>query len=401
MSRQAVAPVAITGLGCLSAAGPTLSAGVAALFRKRRDPSPPGRFTTTHSIRYPVFEIPLDWLPDDLRGRDDLLLTARFALVAAREAVADAGLDPGLLPRLRAGVVMGTTVGSSMNNEDFYREFYSGGRPGMGAIERYLTSNPAAVVARAFGLEGPCQTVVNACSSGTDAVGIGASWIREGVCDLVLAGGADELCRAIYNGFISLMITDASPCRPFDRRRKGLNLGEGAGVLVLESEKLLSERGARPRAAVLGYGSACDAHHLTAPHPEGAGLRRAMARAMAEAGIGPAGLAFVNAHGTATQDNDKVENRVLHDLLPGVPFSSTKGHTGHTLGASGAIEAAFTVACLEEGKVPASAGFAEADPELPGRPVTVATPVTGVCALSDSLAFGGNNGVLVLGRSEP
>jgi 3-oxoacyl-[acyl-carrier-protein] synthase-1/3-oxoacyl-[acyl-carrier-protein] synthase II len=193
------------------------------------------------------------------------------------------------------------------------------------------------------------------------------------------------------------MITDDSPCRPFDRGRRGLNLGEGAALLVLEAEPVRKGRGRRARAALLGYGSACDAHHLTAPHPDGQGLTRALREALASAGASADQVAFVNAHGTGTPDNDRVESRTLAELLPGVPFVSTKGYTGHTLGAAGAIEAAFTVACLERGRIPANAGFSEADPELPARPVTEATAVAGPVALSQSLAFGGNNAVVVLG----
>jgi 3-oxoacyl-[acyl-carrier-protein] synthase II len=298
------------------------------------------------------------------------------------------------------GVIVGTTVGSAMNNEEFYRQFRAGAEPGMEPIGRFLASNPATAVARQFGLAGPCQTVVNACSSGTDAVGIGAAWIRAGECDLVLAGGADELCRVTYNGFISLMIADEAPVKPFDRRRRGLNLGEGAAFLLLESEGLRQQRGRKARAFVTGYGSACDAHHLTAPHPDGEGLKRALAEALAQSGVTAAGIAFVNAHGTGTPDNDRVESRTLATTLPGVPFLSTKGYTGHTLGAAGAIEAAFTVACLELGKVPANVGFGEADPDLPATPVAEARAITGETALSESLAFGGNNAVIVFAKGE-
>ncbi|MFA5514730.1 MAG: beta-ketoacyl-[acyl-carrier-protein] synthase family protein [Desulfuromonadales bacterium] len=381
-------PVAVTGLGCICAAGTNLAACLDTLYRGERAPQPPARFHSDHPVRYPVFAAAAE-----LPGGERLGRTARLAIVAAREAVADAGWSPAALAGRRVGVIVGTTVGSAMNNEDFYADYLRGGEPPLAQIERFLGSNPATAVARDLGLTGPCQTVVNACSSGTDAVGIGAAWIRAGECDLVLAGGADELCRITYNGFISLMITDDAPVRPFDRRRKGLNLGEGAGFLLLEADGLRADR--PPRAFVAGYGSACDAHHLTAPHPEGAGLKRALAEALDQCGAAAADLAFVNAHGTGTPDNDRIESRTLAVTLPGVPFLSTKGYTGHTLGASGAIEAAFTVAALERGEVPANAGFGEADPQCPATPVTANTPVRGEFALSQSLAFGGNNAVVV------
>jgi 3-oxoacyl-[acyl-carrier-protein] synthase-1/3-oxoacyl-[acyl-carrier-protein] synthase II len=393
-------PAAITGIGCICAAGRDLAAAMTSMAAGRRAPQPPVRFATGHPKRYPVFGIPDEFIPADLLARTDLLLTTRFALAATRQALADAGWDPAALRAARVGVCLGTTVGSALNIEDFYREYRAGGQPDLETIERFLRSNPAAAVSRELGLDGPVQTVVNACSSGTDAVGIAAAWLRAGACDVALAGGADELCRIIYNGFISLMITDDQPCRPFDRTRRGLNLGEGAAVLVLERPADAAARGARARAKVLGYGAACDAYHLTAPHPEGRGLRRAFAEALATAGVAPEDVAFINAHGTATPDNDRVEGRVLRDLFPRTPFVSTKGYTGHTLGAAGAIEAAFTVACLEAGSIPGNVGFAEADPEIGATPAALPLAIRGGVAISDSLAFGGNNAVLVLGRGD-
>lgn len=385
-------PVAITGLGCICAAGKNLDDCMIALYRGERAPAAPKRFSSSHPLRYPVFAVP------GFEEPPEMLRTSALGLHAAEEALADAGLDPESLRGLRVGVCVGTTVGSAMNNEAFCRDYRAGLDPDLEPIERILRSNPAAVIARAFKLTGPCQTVVNACASGTDAIGLAASWIRGGLCDLAIAGGADELGRITYNGFISLMITDDAPCKPFDRERKGLNLGEGAAMLVLESEASLRRRGHRPCSYLLGYGSACDAHHLTAPKPDGEGLRTAIAEALACCAIPAKEIAFVNAHGTGTPDNDRVESRVLADLFPGVPFLSTKGYTGHTLGAAGAIEAVFTIASLECRLIPRSAGFTTPDPELGGRPVGECTKIEGSVALSESLAFGGNNSVILLGR---
>jgi 3-oxoacyl-[acyl-carrier-protein] synthase II len=387
-------PVAITGLGCICAAGMDLDACLATLFGGTRNPVPPVRFASTHPVPYPVFEVP------DFAERPDISRTSALALHAAREAIADARLDKGSLVGLRVGVCVGTTVGCAFSEEAFYRDYRAGGSPEIAPMERIMRSNPAAVIAREFGLTGPCQTVVNACASGTDAVGLAASWIRGGLCDAVITGGADELSRITYNGFISLMITDDSFCKPFDKNRKGLNLGEGAAMLVLEAEEVRRGRRARTRSFLLGYGSACDAYHLTAPKPDGAGLRSAIAEALHDSGVTAGAVAFINAHGTGTPDNDRLESQVLSELMPEVPFLSTKGYTGHTLGAAGAIEAVFTAACLELGKIPANAGFATADPELAGTPVRQETEVTGAVALSESLAFGGNNAVLVIGTGE-
>jgi 3-oxoacyl-[acyl-carrier-protein] synthase II len=391
-------PISVTGMGCICAAGADVPRSVASLFEGKRNLASPSRFRSTHPTIYPVFEVPGEFLPEKLRRREDLHLTGKLALAAASEAISDAGLTTHEIGTKRAGVCVGTTVGSAMNDEEFYRGFRMGGNPDMAPIRRYLAGNPAALIAREFSLDGPCQTVVNACCSGTDAIGIGLSWIRSGICDLVLAGGADELCHVTYNGFISLMVTDGGPCKPFDRDRKGLNLGEGAGILVLESEDSHRERKARGRSVLLGYGSSSDAYHLTAPHPEGDGLRRALCEAVVSAGDRAGAISFVNVHGTGTSDNDRVESGVLAELLPGVPFLSTKGYTGHTLGAAGGIEAVFTLACLEMGKIPPSAGFSVRDPVLPAYPVDKTTVLRGDLALSQSLAFGGSNGVLVFGR---
>jgi len=393
-----VAPIAITGLGCLCGAGMNLRESMESLFRNQRNPQPPQRFSTDHPISYPVlelrdeFELPLD-NQETIYAR-----TSQLALVAALEALNDAGWDQASLRGKRVGVCVGTTVGCALNCDDFYRAYKEGDDPGMGAIERFLRSNPAAVIARQLKLDGPNQTVVNACSSGTDAIGIGASWLRAGACDIVIAGGADELARVTYAGFSSLMITDTEPCKPFDVKRKGLNLGEGAGILVLENKNARLQK--RVHGYVLGYGSACDAYHLTAPRPDGAGLKQALSEAFVAADLSAQRISFVNAHGTGTPDNDRVESRVLHEILPGVPFVSTKGYTGHTLGAAGGIEAVFTLACLQRGELPANIGFSEPDPELPATPVDKNTRIEGDVALSESLAFGGNNAVLILAKGD-
>ncbi|GAB4554864.1 MAG: beta-ketoacyl-[acyl-carrier-protein] synthase family protein [Geothermobacteraceae bacterium] len=329
----------------------------------------------------------------DLPPERECLRTSQLALVAAGQSLAECGRDLKELQQLRVGVCIGTTVGSALNNETFYRQFRHGEEPDMTAINRYLRSNPAAVVARYFGLRGPVATLVNACSSGTDAIGLAASWLRAGLCDLALAGGADELCRTTCNGFAALQIAATEPVRPFASGRKGLNLGEGAGILLLERSKT-------PSAEVVkgwlrGYGSAGDAYHLTAPHPEGRGLHRAIDEALAQAGCSPADIAFINAHGTGTPDNDRVESQVLAARFPGVPFVSSKGFTGHTLGAAGGIEAVLTLACLNAGQLPGSIGCDPPDQTLEALPLTCNTRIQGRLAISQSLAFGGNNSLVI------
>jgi len=319
-----------------------------------------------------------------------------LALIAAREALRDAGLSAEDLSRRRVGVCIGTTVGNEMTDEKFTTEFLTGRFPSMEPMYSFFLSNPAFYVARHLGVAGPVETVNAACTSGAVAIGEAASWIRHGVCDVAVAGGADKLGLVSYDGFISLKITDPQPCRPYDRGRMGLNLGEGAGILALESNASVEARRGVVRGHLAGYGNASDAYHLSAPDPEGKGLKRAIESALDEAGVTPGELAFINSHGTGTPDNDRMEGRLYPRLLPGVPFLSTKGYTGHTLGASGGIEAALALACLEVGRLPGNIGFVNPDPEFEGRPVAETMPVSGHAALSVSVAFGGNNAALVI-----
>lgn len=392
-SRGRPASAAITGLGVVSGAGAGVAASLESLRAGKRSPGPVTLFPTP--LEFPVFEA--GSLPPGMSfpgGR-----TLGLAMWAVSEALADAGLEGGVIPRLRVGVCMGTTVQSRVNDIEFYRAYRDTGAPPLEPVDNYLDGDLAAFVGRRIGTRGPCVNVVNACSSGTDAIGIGLSWLRAGLCDIVVAGGADEMSRIPYCGFGSLGVASLEPCAPFDRNRKGLNLGEGAGVLVMETEACARGRGVRKRAILAGYGSAADGYHLTAPHPEGRGLKASIARALEEAGATPAEVAFVNAHGTATHDNDKVEGRVLLATFgENVKVVSTKGYTGHALGAAGGIEAVFAVAGLVEGWIPASAGFVEPDPDIGLTPVREATAVGGRYAVSTSLAFGGNNAALVVGK---
>ncbi len=397
---QCDAPAPVTGCGCLCAAGQTLPETMATLFSGQRGFISFERVVAGHDIRYPLFSIPDAFAPEGYLRSPECERCGRLAVAAAAEAIGDAGFSLDDLRNCRVGVCIGTTVGSAMNNEAFYREFRKAANPDVEPIRSFLASNPAAMVARHYGFSGPCATIVNACSSGTVAIGEAAQWIRQGYCDVAIAGGADMLCRVVYNGFIVMKITDDRPCRPFDRDRRGLNLGEGAGLLLLESETSLRARNAAPRARLCGYGNTCDAYHPSAPHPEANGLAAAFDIAMREAGITAGDLAFINAHGTGTPENDAAEGRLFTTRFRGVPFCSTKGYTGHTLGAAGGIEAAITVACLEAGRIPASVGWETPDPAWEAVPTRETTEVTGRYAISDSAAFGGNNGVLVFEKGD-
>ncbi len=387
---RAAPPTLITGAGCITAAGPDLPRGLAAMFAGRRSPAPPRDIETDHPVAYPVFSVPAGWF-----GRDGAPSCAELALVAAREALAAAGLDGPALSARRVGVCLGTVVGVTLGQEELYAAFSRGGRPPVGPIEEFYSTSLAAEVQRALGVSGPHMTVTTACSSGALAIAAAAGWLRSGLCEVAVAGGAEKVTRLSYDGFISLMIADPEPCRPFDRDRRGLNLGEGAGVLVLESAASARRRGAPVTGRLLGAGNACDAYHLARPRPDGEGLRRAVRHALAQAGAAPEEVAFINAHGTGTVENDRAEGRLLCRVFPATPFHSTKCYTGHTLGAAGGVEAALTLACLNAGRIPASAGFVAPDPEVGASPVREVSPVAGRLALSTSVAYGGNNAALL------
>jgi len=394
-----LSPVAIAGIGCICSAGLVLKESTDFLYKGKRNPAPPINFTT--KLTFPVFEILEDFFQPSLFKEKKILRTCKLALTATLEAISDSGFDRKTLETKRVGACIGTNVGCSTHDESFSNDGNENNTPFITPVTRFLFSNPTSAIASEFGITGPLQTVVNACSSGSDALGLAASWIRSGICDIVLAGGADEMYQITYTGFKSLLINDDSPCKPFDLNRNGLNLGEGAAVFILVSEEIEKEMKKDPRAYILGYGSATDAFHHTKTRPDGQGLKLAIEEAMETSGTTPSDIAFINAHGTGTLDNDLVESRVLYEMFPGVPFFSTKGYTGHTLGAAGAIEAAFTIACLEERRVPASVGFTTPDPKMPqAYPVQKNSTISGNTALSETLAFGGNNSVLILSTGE-
>ena len=392
-------PVAVSAMGGLCATGLTFESALDSLFVKKPSPAPPSKFSNLFSGSYPVFEVDDSfWRPKDF-ATNPVSRSVRLALAAVAEALENAELPLEALAGRSAGVCIGSNAAGAVGNAELLRNTVSP-PPYLTPAQRFSMSSPAMGIACEYGIRGPLQTVVTACSAGGDAIGLAASWVRGGLCDIAIAGGVDELYEITYNGFISLMNTDEHPCKPFDADRQGLNLGEGAAILVLESEESLRRRNKRPAGYVCGYGGASDAYHLTSPHPDGKGLRLAVEEALGSAGLAPDQIAFFNAHGTGTIDNDRLESRFFHRYFPGVPFLSTKGYTGHTLGAAGALEAAFTLGCLRRGKVPPSGGFETPDPDLPAHPVSEVTAVSGRYAVSQTLAFGGNNSVLVMGLDE-
>ena len=378
-------------MGCVSAAGDCLAAHCQGLQSTRRWCAP--WESAAPAYPHPVFAVSgPEWVetPDEMR-------VAKMALKAAREALEQAGIARPP-PSMRVGVFLGTTTACQFNDLEFQRAYETEGEMRAESSDRYFSGQLAERVGRRLGLpQGPRWVIANACASGTDAIGMAWNAVRQGVCDVALAGGADELTMASFGGFLSLGVLSPAPCRPFDRDRSGLNLGEGAGVVVLERASSAVRRGRTPDVFVAGYGAAADGHHMTAPHPEGLGLELAVRRALQTAHITPAEIAFINTHGTATRDNDRIEGRVLARLFGAdARVVSTKGYTGHALGAVGGMEAVFTALGLSEGWLPATIGFEQQDPDIPLSPLKVITAVNGRYALSTSLAFGGCNAALVL-----
>ena len=302
-----------------------------------------------------------------------------LGLRVAREALADAPLD-----RAHLGLVVGSTAGDMVLGEAAYLATCDGAAPDDDFVWAQRCDRPAHAVARALGLGGPRLTVSNACSSGVAAIGIALDWLDEGRVDAALVLGVDALCRLTAYGFGSLGLVSERPCRPFDRARDGISLGDGAAALLLERAGERPE--ATPLAYVRGYGNAQDAWHMTAPHPEAAGLQAAIEAALGDLDASEVG--YVNAHGTGTKLNDASEGALYQRMLPGAAVSSTKGATGHTLGAAGTLEALITVVALHRGVLPPNAGLD--DPELELDLVREARPASVRHALSVSAAFGGN-----------
>ncbi len=393
----------ITGIGLLTALGPDRETTWRRLIAGESGIRPITLFDTTGYRTKLAAQIDVASLQDpqpNLLPRHSTRAT-HFALLAAREALEDAGLTTH--DAHPWGLVFGGGTAGLFEAEEFVARRLRDGfhARGLGAFLEVPQDAPADRVAAAFSLTGPRLTVTTACSSSTIAVGRAAEMVREGEVDVALAGGSDALCRLTFAGFNSLRAVDAEPCRPFDRRRKGLSLGEGAAVLVLEAADRARARGARPYAAVLGYGVTNDAFHMTQPEPTGAAWERTVRAALADGRTSPEAVDYINAHGTATEQNDPAEcaayARVLGARLARVPVSTVKGALGHCLCGAGGIEAAVTALAISRQTAPPTVGFAEADPTCPVDPVPGRGRAAAIrTAISCSFAFGGNSAAIVL-----
>ncbi|MFF0630166.1 beta-ketoacyl-[acyl-carrier-protein] synthase family protein [Streptomyces sp. NPDC004296] len=331
----------------------------------------------------------------------------QLALVAAREALADSRLSPRDWDGARVGVVLGNALGGTATYEQQTRTLHEEGPEHVSPmlVPMAAINMVAGQVAMDCGALGPNLVTATACASGTTAIGTARDLLRSGACDVVITGGTEaSLTPAIVSGFARMGAlsrrTDApaAASRPFDAGRDGFVIAEGAAALVLERAADARARGARIRARISGYGASADAHHATAPDPQGAGAERAIRAALSDAGVMPDEVDHVNAHGTSTPLNDIIEARVLSRVLGGrAAVTSTKGVTGHCLGAAGAIEAVYTVLAVQEGTIPPTANLDTLDPEVELDVVTKAPRKLSIgAAMSNSFGFGGQNAVLVV-----
>jgi 3-oxoacyl-[acyl-carrier-protein] synthase I len=308
---------------------------------------------------------------------------------AVAQAAARYGAD-------RVAVITGTSTSGVLSTEISYRrrDPVTGALPdGLHYAESHNFAALTEFVRRALALTGPSLTMSAACSSSAKVFATASRWIAAGLCDAAVVGGVDSLCGTTLHGFNSLQLVSRTPCRPFDVARDGLSPGEGAGFALLET------RGAGRRGiALLGYGESADAHHMSAPHPEGLGAQLAMIAALERSGLTGREIDYVSAHGTATRNNDMVEAHAIAQVVAsGTPVTSVKGYVGHTLGASGIIGAVTSLLAIEHGFVPGTVNTNVVDPvcEVTVQRETVEQPVQAV--LTNSLGFGGNNASLVFG----
>ena len=410
MGYSGLESVVITGMGVVSALG----TGVDTFWENLRAGETGVRAITAFDVsgrRVQIGAAPVGFDPEARltpRERDRMSFTSQMAAVAAEEALGQAGLLE-CEERRAAGVILGSSMSSATASERFYKRFYETGRFSPAVIPMCMINAPASQVAIRFGLHGQLLTVDAACASSTHAIGLAFHLIRTGMQSIVVTGGADAaLNPVLLEGWAALRVLSECnddpehACKPFSLNRDGFVLGDGAGILVLESASSARARGARILAALHAYGFSSDAHHLTVPHEDG--QVAAMERALATAGLAPDAIDHINAHGTGTPINDRVETsatkRVFGDCAPSIPIVSIKGAIGHLLGAAGAVEVIASVLSSMHDCVPPTRNYQESDPDcdldyVPGgaRDVAVRT------VLSNSFAFGGSNASVVIGKA--
>ena len=408
MSTNPRRRVAVTGLGVITAIGESLSRFGEGLFSGTCGIGPVSLFDTTGYMSPLAAQVKNQELeslfkPEEIKrvSRCDLL-----GLIAAREALIDSRLDLKQCNRDRIGVVLGGGAGGMLSWEKYRRTLWSGkakARPSL-----LISSSPCTLtdlIASRYGLNGFRSTICTACSSSATSLGYGFDLIRSGTHEMVITGGSEALSELTFAGFNALRLVDPEFCRPFDKNRRGISLGEGASILLLEDYARAEQRGATIYAEVLGYAINADAFHMTSPDPEAMGMSRVMARALELAEVSADQVKYLNAHGTATKINDQMETvaikRVFGEAAKELAISSTKSMVGHCLGAAGAVEAVATILALYEQMAPPTVHLDEFDPDcdldyVPNRSRSLEMEF----ALSNSFAFGGNNTALVFGKGQ-
>jgi 3-oxoacyl-(acyl-carrier-protein) synthase len=395
------ATVHVVGTGLITAIGHSVFDSLQSL---KNEISGVGSLTLFDSIHrdLPVAEVKISnqALAERLNLPRSLPRAALLGVHAAHEALKNSGVQN--LNKWNAGLISATTVGGMDKIENFISYFIADPTSGkLRDVIHHGCGNSTELIADALGINGFVSTVNTACSSSVNSIILAARLIREGMLDIAVAGGTDALTKFTLNGFNSLLILDKQSCRPFDASRAGLNLGEGAGFLVLVSDKVLIDEKINPICKVVGYGNANDAYHQTASSPAGRGSFNAMEAALKMSGLLPSAIDYINLHGTGTLNNDLSEGtaikRLFGDELP--KLSSTKGFTGHTLGASGGIEAVFSALAISEQCIFPNLRFETPMPELNIRPQTKFEQTEVSHVMSNSFGFGGNCSSIIFSKN--
>lgn len=386
--------VFITGIGAVSAIGMDVSQMLESLVAEKHGIGRVSILETAHADTLPCGEIKITdeefiqrlGIPPDRKINRTTLL----AITAVQEALASSGgkiSDP-----LRTGLISSTTVGGMTTTEKYFYDFDSVPET-RDWIEKLDCGDSTNDIAKYIGHRGFMTTLSTACSSSANAIILGANMIKARLLDRVICGGADALSKFTINGFNSLMLLEQEHCRPFDKERKGLNLGEGAGFVVIESERAVEEYQRTPLAEVAGYSNVNDAFHQTASSPDGAGAQMAMKNAMLMAGVSPAEIDYINVHGTGTPNNDESESKAIKAIFEKAPpFSSTKAYTGHTLAAAGGIEAVISVLAIRNRLVFPNLNYKNRMDDIDFDPVTQLVENADIRhVISNSFGFGGNN----------
>jgi len=397
--------VAITGIGLVTGLGVTRETTWQALVAGRCAIRPVTVFETDGYRSRLAAEVSMEAVAAQLTPLERRRWSRgdQIGVVAAMEAVEDAGLLTRGCDRLRVGVLLGAGTADLLRNEQYqHTTFFRGiryARPSQ--AWNHFSSTPVDIIASRFGFGGLRSCTVAACSSSTIAIGQAADAIRLGRLDAALAGGTDAMALLTFSGFNALKLMDPEPCRPFDRDRAGMSIGEGAAILVLEEMERARGRGATIYGELAGSSFLCEAFHPTAPEPEGKPVAAVVRDALRDAGVLPGDVDHVNAHGTATPQNDRAETRgyrtLFGDRVNRIPITSVKSMLGHCLGAAGGIEAAILALTVSRGVIPPTVHHAHTDPECPGDIVANDARETPIrFGVSTSLGFGGNDSAVVI-----